>query len=412
MTLTNPANTLGGAVSVGGNNVAITVTGPLTLGTDTATGNLTVNSTGALNLGTSTVGGNLVANSGNGNITQTGALSVTGTTGIAAGTGNVMLAYAGNNLAGVVSISGDNVTLVDGAGLVLGNVTTEGTLNATSKNSITQAAGTDIVTTGMANFTSTTGSVTLATSGNSFKGGVNLSSSSATTVVTPVQATAALPVAANNPPSLQLPSSTAVTVGNSGATASVGSTASSASSSLTSTTTVSPTSSQSSQSTEAASGQSTVASTGSAGGGGSVNSAAPVSTSQASAGAESASSSSSSSGTTGTAGAAGGSDISVSLIRPTSVAQSGIVAVSVPKDMATAGSGFSFPLPAQVASTAGNNVVSVSTASGQPLPTWLKFNPESKTFVASAVPDGAFPMQVVVTVGGTSTTIVISERAQ
>lgn len=82
--------------------------------------------------------------------------------------------------------------------------------------------------------------------------------------------------------------------------------------------------------------------------------------------------------------------------------------------MATAGSGFSFPLPAQVSNTAaGNNAtISVTTASGGALPAWLKFNPETKTFVASAVPDGAFPMQVVVTVNGQRTTVVISERAE
>ena len=82
--------------------------------------------------------------------------------------------------------------------------------------------------------------------------------------------------------------------------------------------------------------------------------------------------------------------------------------------MATAGSGFSFPLPAQVANSVagGNSTISVTTASGQPLPAWLKFNPETKTFVASAVPDGSFPMQVVVTVNGVRSTIVISERNQ
>ena len=92
-----------------------------------------------------------------------------------------------------------------------------------------------------------------------------------------------------------------------------------------------------------------------------------------------------------------------------------MVAVMLPKDMVTTGNGFSFPLPAQVTNSAeaGNNaVITVSTASGQPLPGWLKFNPEARTFDASAVPDGAFPMQVLVTMGGRSTTIVISEKAQ
>jgi hypothetical protein len=312
------------------------------------------------------VGGNLTADSGNGNVTQTGVLAVTGTTGITAGTGNVMLAYAGNDLAGVVSISGNNVTLVDGAGLILGNVSATGTLSATAKDSITQAAGTNIDSTGLASFVSTTGSVSLLTSGNSFTGGSNLPQSSATTVVPPVQAPAALPVADNNPPPLQMPSSVPV-AGGSGTTAATGgnSAVSSVASGSTGTNTGSSASSQPSQSSEGASG------------------------------------------------ATGGSGISVSLIRPTTVEQSGIVSVLIPKDMAAAGSGFSFPLPAQVANTAGKNaVISVSTVSGQPLPGWLKFNPETMTFVASAVPDGAFPMQVVVTIGGRSTTIVISERAQ
>lgn len=83
----------------------------------------------------------------------------------------------------------------------------------------------------------------------------------------------------------------------------------------------------------------------------------------------------------------------------------------VPKEMATAGSGFSFQLPAQVADQAASNApISVTTVSGDPLPGWLRFVPESKTFVASAVPDGAFPIQVVVTVGGKQSTVLISER--
>ena len=110
----------------------------------------------------------------------------------------------------------------------------------------------------------------------------------------------------------------------------------------------------------------------------------------------------------------GTSGISISLVRQPSLQQSGIITVSVPKDMATAGSGFSFPLPEQIAkSGSGNNVVIiVTTISGQQLPGWLKFNPETKTFVASAVPDGAFPMQVKVTIDGRSTIIEISERGQ
>ena len=81
--------------------------------------------------------------------------------------------------------------------------------------------------------------------------------------------------------------------------------------------------------------------------------------------------------------------------------------------MATAGSGFSFPLPAQVTETANAKTkIEVTTATGKPLPSWLKFNPETKAFAASAVPDGAFPIQVIVIVGGNRTAVVISERQE
>jgi hypothetical protein len=48
---------------------------------------------------------------------------------------------------------------------------------------------------------------------------------------------------------------------------------------------------------------------------------------------------------------------------------------------------------------------------GAALPAWLKFDAQSLRFEASAVPDGAFPMQVVMTVGQQRVVVVISERA-
>ena len=107
------------------------------------------------------------------------------------------------------------------------------------------------------------------------------------------------------------------------------------------------------------------------------------------------------------------SGISVSLVRQPSLQVAGVITVAVPKDLATAGSGFSFPLPAQVAETATANVpIRVTTITGEQLPGWLRYVAETMTFVASAVPDGAFPFQVVVSIGGQQTTVVISERAQ
>ena len=52
----------------------------------------------------------------------------------------------------------------------------------------------------------------------------------------------------------------------------------------------------------------------------------------------------------------------------------------------------------------------MTTAAGDPLPNWLNFSADTKAFTTTAIPEGALPMQVVVIVNGTRTTIVISER--
>jgi filamentous hemagglutinin family protein len=130
--LANAGNTLAQAVSATGAQIGLTDVGPLTLGTVDASGNLTLASTGALDLGTSIVGGNLLANSGNGNVTQNGPLSVTGTTGIVAGTGNIQLANAGNTLAQAVSATGAQIGLTDAGPLTLGTVDASGNLTLAS----------------------------------------------------------------------------------------------------------------------------------------------------------------------------------------------------------------------------------------------------------------------------------------
>jgi hypothetical protein len=102
----------------------------------------------------------------------------------------------------------------------------------------------------------------------------------------------------------------------------------------------------------------------------------------------------------------------VALVREPSAQQSGSITVSVPKEMATAGSSFSFAFPAQLAAAAADSAVAIriTTLGGAALPAWLSFNPESKTFTASAVPRRAFPMHVVVTIGGERFSIEILER--
>lgn len=67
------------------------------------------------------------------------------------------------------------------------------------------------------------------------------------------------------------------------------------------------------------------------------------------------------------------------------------------------------PTVAASGARAPNSTVSVTTACGQELPSWLKFNPESNSFVAAAVPEGGLALSLVVTVDGVST--VINTRA-
>lgn len=89
--------------------------------------------------------------------------------------------------------------------------------------------------------------------------------------------------------------------------------------------------------------------------------------------------------------------ITVSLVKTPAVQDSNVINVSVPKEMATAGAGFSFPLPAQVVESGGE--VTATKPGGGALPSWLKFNAETNTFIATAVPDGSFPYHIMVHVG-------------
>ncbi|WP_198289147.1 two-partner secretion domain-containing protein [Methyloversatilis thermotolerans] len=106
--------------------------------------------------------------------------------------------------------------------------------------------------------------------------------------------------------------------------------------------------------------------------------------------------------------------IEVSVVQSPSAKVSGVIAVAVPRETATSGTGFSFPLPDQVfegVPSGKDAEVKVSLAGGGALPGWLRYVPATRSFSAAAVPDGAFPVQVVVTIGTQTTTIVISERA-
>jgi autotransporter-associated beta strand protein len=117
------------------------------------------------------------------------------------------------------------------------------------------------------------------------------------------------------------------------------------------------------------------------------------------------------------------STITVTTVTAPSVQASGLINVSVPKDMASSSSGFSvaLPIPVAASSAASSSVggavqaapassVRVTLSDGSALPSWIKFDATTATVSASAVPAGAFPLQIVVTVNGVSTTVVISEK--
>jgi len=86
-----------------------------------------------------------------------------------------------------------------------------------------------------------------------------------------------------------------------------------------------------------------------------------------------------------------------------------LVAVSVPEG--TAGTGFSFVLPISVRDLLATGAqVQVSLPDGGSLPAWLRFDPLTLRFDASATPAGALPMEVLLTAGDRRIRVVISER--
>lgn len=86
----------------------------------------------------------------------------------------------------------------------------------------------------------------------------------------------------------------------------------------------------------------------------------------------------------------------------------GLVTVQVPAGTATGGNGVVVALPPET--VAGNtSQVQLTMADGRPLPTWLRYDTQSNALVLAAVPDGAFPLALVLRVGNQRTVLQISE---
>jgi hypothetical protein len=72
------------------------------------------------------------------------------------------------------------------------------------------------------------------------------------------------------------------------------------------------------------------------------------------------------------------------------------------------------PLPPNLAKkmplTGGS--VPVTTVSGKPLPSWIRYDAASKSFIVYDAPSGALPMEVAITVNGKRTVLRISEKSR
>ncbi|WP_115559266.1 filamentous hemagglutinin N-terminal domain-containing protein [Xanthomonas dyei] len=134
ISLTTAGNDFQQAVSLRGGTTQISDSGALTLGT-LATGNLTATSSGALNLGSGAVTGALSATSNGGQISQTGALTVNGTSTLDSGNGGTALSDSGNDFVGALTLTGIGIAVRDA-----NDLTIVGLING-SNGAITLTAG-------------------------------------------------------------------------------------------------------------------------------------------------------------------------------------------------------------------------------------------------------------------------------
>ena len=101
----------------------------------------------------------------------------------------------------------------------------------------------------------------------------------------------------------------------------------------------------------------------------------------------------------------------MSLVRQPSPNENGAVSVSLPKGTVTNRVGFSFPLHTKIAETISDqSTLQITTLQGTPLPSWLRYDVDTKIFTVSAVPIGVLPMQILITIDKQQTVLVIFER--
>ncbi|HNE12668.1 MAG TPA: YDG domain-containing protein [Accumulibacter sp.] len=159
ITVNNPTNDFRGPFNAYGRNIQVVDgVGGLVFGNVSATGTLDATSTG-------------------GDITQAGgtAIQVEGATTLAAGGYDITVNNPGNDFRGPFNAYGRNIQVTDGAGgLVFGNVSATGTLDATSSGGdITQAGGTAIQVNGATTLAAGGYDITVNNPNNDFRGPFN-----------------------------------------------------------------------------------------------------------------------------------------------------------------------------------------------------------------------------------------------
>lgn len=127
--------------------------------------NVTINEINATNLFTSTISGDFVLSS-NGAVTDSGTISVQGTSLIDAGRGTITLNAANSVFEDTVTLTGSNVTLLNDAETDLGPTTATRNLRVVSSGSVTQSA--TLRVTGRATFSAADQDITLTDADNTF----------------------------------------------------------------------------------------------------------------------------------------------------------------------------------------------------------------------------------------------------
>ena len=106
-----------------------------------------------------------------------------------------------------------------------------------------------------------------------------------------------------------------------------------------------------------------------------------------------------------------GPAVTVTVGKPSSAEAPSLITVAVSSEVATSGRGFSFELDLKAASAQPTSTsLNILQVDGKPLPNWLRYEPDTKTFIATDVPAGAFPLQLKVSGGGQETMMVIREQ--